>query len=200
MPRDVIVITWADGSKAYEALTKLRNSYAADDIYQAGVVERTADGRVLLQDGGSNTAGANTLGGSLIGSLIGILGGPLGVLLGFSSGALLGSLVDLGDATDDDDVMTAISKQLLPGTTSLIVDLNETSPQVVDDLVASSGGNLLRYNYDDMLADVLNAEAAAKAASAEAKRVLREQKHDERKADLEKRWEEFKTKFKNAFS
>ena len=85
MPRDVIVITWADGSKAYEALTKLRNSYAADDIYQAGVVERTADGRVLLQDGGSNTAGANTLGGSLIGSLIGILGGPLGVLLGFSS-------------------------------------------------------------------------------------------------------------------
>ena len=98
------------------------------------MVERTADGRVLLQDGGSNTAGANTLGGSLIGSLIGILGGPLGVLLGFSSGALLGSLVDLGDATDDDDVMTAISKQLLPGTTSLIVDLNETSPQVVDDL------------------------------------------------------------------
>lgn len=188
------------GSKAYEALTKLRNSYAADDIYQAGVVERTADGRVLLQDGGSNTAGANTLGGSLIGSLIGILGGPLGVLLGFSSGALLGSLVDLGDATDDDDVMTAISKQLLPGTTSLIVDLNETSPQVVDDLAASSGGNLLRYNYDDMLADVLNAEAAAKAASAEAKRVLREQKHDERKADLEKRWDEFKTKFKNAFS
>ena len=164
------------------------------------MVERTADGRVLLQDGGSNTAGANTLGGSLIGSLIGILGGPLGVLLGFSSGALLGSLVDLGDATDDDDVMTAISKQLLPGTTSLIVDLNETSPQVVDDLAASSGGNLLRYNYDDMLADVLNAEAAAKAASAEAKRVLREQKHDERKADLEKRWDEFKTKFKNAFS
>ena len=200
MPRDVIVITWPDSSKAYEALTKLRNSYAADDIYQAGVVERTADGRVLLQDGGSNTAGANTLGGSLIGSLIGILGGPLGVLLGFSSGALLGSLVDLGDATDDDDVMTAISKQLLPGTTSLIVDLNETSPQVVDDLAASSGGNLLRYNYDDMLADVLNAEAAAKAASAEAKRVLREQKHDERKADLEKRWDEFKTKFKNAFS
>ena len=96
--------------------------------------------------------------------------------------------------------MTAISKQLLPGTTSLIVDLNETSPQVVDDLAASSGGNLLRYNYDDMLADVLNAEAAAKAASAEAKRVLREQKHDERKADLEKRWDEFKTKFKNAFS
>ena len=34
MPRNVIVITWPDSSKAYEALTKLRNSYAADDIYQ----------------------------------------------------------------------------------------------------------------------------------------------------------------------
>lgn len=200
MPRNVIVITWPESSKAYEALTKLENSYAADDIYQAAVVERAQDGRVILQDGGSNTAGANTLGGSLIGGLIGILGGPLGVLLGFSSGALLGSLVDLGDATDDDDVMSAISKQLLPGTTSLVVDLNEAGTQIVDELAASSGGTLLRYNYDDMLAEVLGAEAAAQAASAEAARVLREQKHAERKADMEKRWDEFKTKFKNAFS
>lgn len=200
MPRDVIVITWPDSSKAYEALTKLRNSYAADEIYQAAVVERTDDGRFVLQDGGSNTAGANTLGGSLIGSLIGILGGSLGVLLGFSSGALLGSLIDLGDATDDDDVVTAISKQLLPGTTSLIVDLDETSPLVVDDLAAASGGSVLRYNYDDLLAEVLSSEAAAEAARAEAARVLREQKHAERKADLEKRWDEFKAKFKKALT
>ena len=196
MPRDVIVITWPDSSKAYEALTKLRNSYAADDIYQAAVVERTEDGRVVLQDGGSNTDGLNTLSGSAIGSLIGILGGPLGVLLGFSTGALLGSLVDLGDEVDDDDVMGAISKQLLPGTTSLIVDLNETSTQTVDDLAAASGGALLRYNYDELLGEIIASEEAAKAAQKEANRVLREQKRADRKADLEKRWDAFKAKFK----
>lgn len=199
MARNIIVITWPEDSKAYEALTKLRNSYAADDIYQAAVVQRAEDGRVIVQDGGSNTAGLNTLGGSAIGSLIGILGGPLGVLLGFSTGALLGSLVDLGDVTDDDSVVAAISKQLLPGTTSLMVDLNETDPKIVDDLAASSGGVLVRYNYDDTLDEILGAEAAAKAASDEAARVMREQKKADRKADREQRWDEFKTKFKSVF-
>ena len=198
MPRNVIVITWPDSSKAYEALTKLRNSYAADDIYQAAVVQRDVDGRVVVQDGGSNTDGLNNLGGSAIGSLIGILGGPLGVLLGFSTGALLGSLVDLGDEVDDDDVLGAISKQLLPGTTSLLVDLNEAGTQVVDDLAAASGGVLLRYNYDELLGEIIDSEQAAKAAQKEANRVLREQKKADRKADLEKRWDEFKAKFKKA--
>ena len=198
MPRNVIVIAWPDSSKAYEALTKLRNSYAADDIYQAAVVQRDVDGRVVVQDGGSNTDGLNTLGGSAIGSLIGILGGPLGVLLGFSTGALLGSLVDLGDEVDDDDVLGAISKQLLPGTTSLLVDLNEAGTQVVDGLAAASGGVLLRYNYDELLGEIIDSEQAAKAAQKEANRVLREQKKADRKADLEKRWDEFKAKFKKA--
>lgn len=198
MPRNVIVIAWPDSSKAYEALTKLRNSYAADDIYQAAVVQRDMDGRVVVQDGGSNTDGLKTLGGSAIGSLIGILGGPLGVLLGFSTGALLGSLVDLGDEVDDDDVLGAISKQLLPGTTSLLVDLNEAGTQVVDDLAAASGGVLLRYNYDELLGEIIDSEQAAKAAQKEANRVLREQKKADRKADLEKRWDEFKAKFKKA--
>ena len=198
MPRNVIVIAWPDSSKAYEALTKLRNSYAADDIYQAAVVQRDVDGRVVVQDGGSNTDGLNNLGGSAIGSLIGILGGPLGVLLGFSTGALLGSLVDLGDEVDDDDVLGAISKQLLPGTTSLLVDLNEAGTQVVDDLAAASGGVLLRYNYDELLGEIIDSEQAAKAAQKEANRVLREQKKADRKADLEKRWDEFKAKFKKA--
>ena len=198
MPRNVIVIAWPDSSKAYEALTKLRNSYAADDTYQAAVVQRDVDGRVVVQDGGSNTDGLSTLGGSAIGSLIGILGGPLGVLLGFSTGALLGSLVDLGDEVDDDDVLGAISKQLLPGTTSLLVDVNEAGTQVVDDLAAASGGVLLRYNYDELLGEIIDSEQAAKAAQKEANRVLREQKKADRKADLEKRWDEFKAKFKKA--
>lgn len=197
MPRDVIVITWPESSKAYEALTKLR-TYAADAVNQAAVVQRAEDGRVELQDGGSNTDGINTLGGSAIGSLIGILGGPLGILLGFSTGALLGSLVDLGDATDDGDVMSAISKQLMPGTTSLIVDLNETNPQIVDDLASASGGVLLRYDYDELLNEILDSEAAAEAAKAEASRVLRDQKRADRKADIEKRWDDFKAKFANA--
>lgn len=198
MTRNIVVITWPDSAKAYEAMTKLRNT-DGDRVYQAAVVHRQEDGRVVLEDGGSNTDGAATLGGGAIGSLIGILGGPLGVLLGFSTGALLGSLFDLGDEVDEDSVVAVISSQMKPGSTSLMVDLDETSPKAVDLLAADSGGTLVRYNYDDTLAEIIDAEAAAEAASAEAARVLREKKHAERKADLENRWDAFKTKFKNFF-
>lgn len=198
MTRNIIVITWPESAKAYEAMTQLRNT-EGDRIYQAAVVQRAADGRVTIEDGGSNTDGAATLGGGAIGSLIGILGGPLGVLLGFSTGALMGSLFDLGDEVDEDLVLAMISSQMKPGTTSLMVDFDETSPAEADALAASSGGVLVRYNYEDTLAEIMDAEAAAEAARAEAARVLREKKHAERKADLEGRWDEFKTKFKNFF-
>lgn len=198
MTRNIIVITWPDSAKAYEAMTKLRNT-EGDRVYQAAVVQRNEDGRVVVQDGGSNTDGVATLSGGAIGSLIGILGGPVGVLLGFSTGALLGSLFDLGDEVDEDSVVAVISSQMKPGTTSLMIDLDETSPKAVDLLAADSGGKLARYNYEDTLAEIIDAEAAAEAARAEASRVLREQKHAENKADLEQRWDNFKTKFKNFF-
>lgn len=78
----------------------------------------------------------------------------------------------------------------------MIVDLNESSTQTVDDLAAASGGLLLRYNYDELLGEIIDSEEAAKAAQKEANRVLREQKKADRKADLEKRWDAFKAKFK----
>ena len=199
MSRNIIVITWPDSAKAYEAMTKLRNT-EGDRVYQAAVVKRAEDGRITIEDGGSNTDGAATLSGGAIGSLIGILGGPLGVLLGFSTGAVLGSLFDLGDEVDEDSVVAKISSQMLPGTTSLMVDFDETDPATADVLAASTGGVLLRYNYDDTLSEIISSEAAAEAARDEAARVLREQKHAERKADLEKDWDNFKTKFKDFFS
>lgn len=198
MTRNIIVITWPDSAKAYEAMTKLRNT-EGERIYQAAVVQRNEDGRVVLQDGGSNTDGAATLGGGAIGSLIGVLGGPLGMLLGFSAGALLGSLFDLGHEVDEDSVLAVISSQMKPGTTSLMVDLDETAPLAADLLATELGGKLARYNYDDTLAEIVATKSAAEAARTEASRVLKEQKHAEHKADLEHRWDSFKTKFKNLF-
>ncbi|MBC9247618.1 DUF1269 domain-containing protein [Paracoccus sp. 11-3] len=198
MSRNIIVVTWPEESKAYQVLSELRSQYP-DSIYQAGVAERAPDGSVSLKDGDSNTVDAGTLTGSALGGLIGILGGPLGVLLGFSAGALMGSLVDLNSAVDDDAVLSKISAQLLPGSTALFVDLDENDPSIIDTLVAASGGVLARYDYNDVLTEIISAEDAARAAADEAARVLREEKHAERKADLEKKWEETKSRFTSFF-
>lgn len=198
MPRNIIVVTWPEESKAYQVLSDLRAQFGSQ-IYQAGVAERKKDGRILLKDGDSNVIDAGTLTGSALGALIGILGGPLGVLLGFSTGALMGSLVDLDTAVDDSAVLSKVSAQLAPGSTALFVDMDEHDTSVVDTLVIASNGSLVRYDYDDILAEIVQAEDAARAASKEASRVLREQKRAERKANLEADWQKTKEKFKSFF-
>lgn len=104
MARNIIMVTWLEESKAYQALSELQSS-ASDRANQGGVVQRGIDGRVQLRDAGRNVNGLGALGGGALGSLIGILGGPLGVLLGFSTGALFGSLVDVGNEADDTSVL-----------------------------------------------------------------------------------------------
>lgn len=198
MSRNIIVVAWPDESKAYQVLSDLRSQYT-DKIYQAGVAERAPDGHIVFKDGDSQIVDAGTLTGSALGGLIGILGGPLGVLLGFSAGALMGSLVDLDSAVDDDAVISKISAELTPGKTVLFVDLEESDPSIVDTLITASGGSLTRYDYADVLGEIISAENAAQAAADEASRVLREEKRSARKADLEQKWDATRQRFKSFF-
>ncbi|MGE6334872.1 DUF1269 domain-containing protein [Stenotrophomonas sp. NPDC077659] len=198
MSHNIVVVAWDDSSVAYQALSELKNSTDIR-LYQAGVFRRELDGRIVPQDGGSNTIGDATIGGSILGSLIGILGGPVGLLVGFSTGALFGSLADIGDAVDDESVIAAIGSRVLPGKTVLIVDLEESDPSWVNKVASASAGHVSRFAYDDVLAEIQSAEFAAEAASAEARRVLKETKRAEKKAEREARWEKRKEKFKSFF-
>lgn len=195
MSHNVIIISWPEEAKAYQALSELRSS-SSNGINQAAVVQRSEDGKIVVRDGSSKTDGLGTLTGSALGSLIGILGGPVGVLLGFSTGALFGSIADFGSVIDDQAVLAGISSAIKPGSTTLIVDINETNPKLVDALVAGSGGKLIRRSYDEVYDEITSAAAAAEAAVAAASKAIREEKRAERKADREKKWEETKAKFK----
>lgn len=121
------------------------------------------------------------------------------MLLGFAGGALFGMIADSDAAVADDTVIASISKQLLPGTTGLLIDVDENNPAVLDKLVADSGGLIFRYDYEETLSEIMSAEDAAEAASDEARRVIKENKKAERKAEREEKWDETKQKFKNFF-
>src|SRR3954462_7538693 len=85
MDENVIVTTFSEHSRAYEALARLKELAAEGqiEIHDAGVVERAEDGTLHLRDEtGDEDEGLATLAGGTLGLLIGILGGPLGVLLG----------------------------------------------------------------------------------------------------------------------
>lgn len=160
MTRNIVVITWTDESKAYQALSDLRSTNE-ERINQAGVVRHNLDGTLELMDSDSRNADMATLSGGLIGGLVGILGGPLGLLLGMTGGALVGALVDADDDDDEELIVARITEKLLPGTTALLIDVDESDTSLIDTLALTSGGSMVRFDYDDALTEVTAAQQAA---------------------------------------
>jgi uncharacterized membrane protein len=76
---NVVVVKFDDASKAYQALSVLKDCDAEGRIglKSAAIVERTPEGELRIPEGTDNIALVGTVSGSLIGMLIGVLGGPV---------------------------------------------------------------------------------------------------------------------------
>src|SRR4051812_32858893 len=140
MDENIIVTTFSEDSRAYEALARLKDLAAEDqiDLRDGAVVKRAQDGTLHLRDDtGNEDDGLATLSGGTIGLLIGILGGPIGVLLGGAVGLLAGAIVDAEDDDETDSVLEHISRSIGSGETAVLADLDESGPAPVDGAMAA---------------------------------------------------------------
>ena len=192
---NIVLITWAEPSKAYEVFSKIRDAdFGGVQVDSSAVIERLADGQLRVTDGQDNEIGLGTLGGGALGTLIGILGGPVGLLLGFAGGAIVGSFFDVDRTFDSDSVISEMSRALPPGRAGVVLEVQELSPKALADLAASTGGSLIRRTEDEVLDEIAAAEEAADAAARAAdekvkaaKKVERREKRDERIAKLKEK-------------
>jgi uncharacterized membrane protein len=82
--------------------------------------------------------------GTTAGLPIGLLGGAPGAALGATLGAATGLTTDAPMATVDTGFVESVKRDLLPGTTAIVVEANEGSMRAVDDLVALRRGHVYR--------------------------------------------------------
>lgn len=186
MNENVIVTTFSEDNRAYEALARLKELAAEDqiDLHDGAVVERTQEGTLRLRDQeGNEDDGLATLTGDTIGLLIGILPGPLGVLLGGAVGLLAGAIVDAEDDDETDSVLEHISRSIGNGETAVLADLGESGPAPVDGAMAALGGRVTRYTREDVEAEIAGAQEAAHKARVKARKELRQHR---REATVEK--------------
>ncbi|TWP49458.1 DUF1269 domain-containing protein [Lentzea tibetensis] len=193
----VVLIRFPESGHAYQALSALRSldeSLTSLQVRGAAVAERRPDGTLHVPEQSDDTISTGTATGGLIGMLFGVLGGPLGLLLGFSTGALVGGVFDLDRATSVDGALALLSAQITPGSTVVIVEAVETTPEPLDQLAARFDATIERQPTAQVAAEVEAAASAAEAAQKEANRVLRERKRAEIRAKIDEKVETVKEK------
>jgi uncharacterized membrane protein len=195
-PENVIVVGFADDDRAYEAMTTLNElaSQGQIGLAEAAVVIRDDDGHIDVKDQVASDTWAGTASGGLVGLLLGILGGPLGILLGGATGIAVGSLFDLADGDDTDSALSQVSKTVKVGRTSLIAQVEEQSPEVVDAAMARLTGTVVRRSVADVEAEIAAAEDAQREAKRKARAELRTARHEKRQQDVHAKVEELKAK------
>jgi uncharacterized membrane protein len=201
---NVVLVTFEEESKAYQAGTVLKEASAEGriDLHAVAVVQRMEDGTIRVKEGDADDFPAGTWAGGVIGGTtggllgltLGTLGGPLGLLLGGTGGALLGSLVDLDTADQAESVLATMARTIEPNKTALIAHVTEPAVEVVDGEMERLGGEVVRRPVYEVEAEIVAAEDAARAADEEARRKLREEKAAERKEKAAERKEKVQQK------
>ena len=189
MAENVVVVTFTDQSKAYQALSVLKQCDAEGRITlaSAAVVERTPEGTLRIPEGAENVGPVGLASGSLLGMLIGVLGGPVGVLVGWGAGALVGGAFDIDRAEKSDEALNAFGTAIPQGSTAVMATVAEPAVEVIDGEMAKLGGEVTRRPLGEVMSELESAERAADAAAFEARRTLVEQRKVEVKTDFDER-------------
>lgn len=193
---NVVVVGFTEPSKAYQALSVLKESSAEGRIglESAAIVERTQEGELRIPESVDNDELVGVASGSLIGMLIGVLGGPLGVLVGWGAGAMMGGAFDVDRAVTSDEALTVLGRAIPPGTTAVIASVEEPAVEVIDAEMYKLGGEVTRRPVAEVMGELEAAEEAADAAAREARRELREKRKAEVHANVDERVGKLKEK------
>jgi uncharacterized membrane protein len=185
---NVVVIGFTESSKAYQALSVLKECAAEGRIGldSAATVERTAEGTLRVTESTDNVGLVGSASGSLIGMLVGVIGGPVGVLLGWGTGLLVGGTFDIERADKSDEALRALGEAVPPGSTAVIANVSEPAVEVIDGEMTKLGGDVTRRPVADVMDQLEAAEDARRAAANEARRAM----HEKRKAEMSASFDE----------
>ena len=180
MDQNVVVLSFAEESRAFEALSLLKNAVGPQlKLHNAVVVQRDAQGMLNIRDQASDGAVARVaLNGTLIGALVGMLAGPLGILLGGVYGAVFGDAVALDRTEDRASVVDQIGTVIPQGSTALIAQVDEADVAAVDAIAKQLEATLLRRPLEAVQAEVRAQKEAHDVAAQAAVRALRLQHLD----------------------
>jgi hypothetical protein len=131
--------------------------------------------------------------GGTVGMLVEALGGPLGILFSPPAESFRGHGGESPHEGERELLLESMSRDLEPGVTIVVAEIADPDPAALDSALDGLGGTVTRRSAAEVYAEVQAAEKAASSATAEARRVLREQRADQ----LKEGWERFRERAKS---
>lgn len=198
MAQNIVVSIFDVESEGYQALTELKQNPGNEQsfIFQAALAKKEDNAVKVLDsfDTGVATTDDMAIGG-LIGACMGILGGPIGVLLCGSYGALLGSVLDMGDAIDQASLIEQIANKVLDDKAVIVALTDEEDESVLDERLSKYQATILRYDAAVVAQEVEEARMMEEEMARQARAALRKEKNAEFKGKVEDRREKLKASF-----
>jgi uncharacterized membrane protein len=157
------------------------------------VIVKEADGTVSVRERhGRRPFGAAL--GAVLGGLIGLIGGPPVAALGAAGGALAGGWRDALNLGVDLDFLDEVSRELTPGKSAILAEIEEDWVTPLDSRMEAAGGVVLRAWRDNLEDERIRREAERRRAELAQPQAERAQAGEEWQARLEARIEEARTK------
>jgi uncharacterized membrane protein len=133
-------------------------------ILNAAILVRDADGNATLKDTRDIDPKKGRVMGAITGGLIGLVGGPVGVVVGALAGAgaggLAGKWIDFGFS---DKFLSKAQEYLQPGSSALILLVEDEWVRSVSDSLGDLGGVVLQQALTDKMVEEILKESGAEA-------------------------------------
>ena len=151
-PIELYIITFDNDVKAKDALDDLEQAIKEGtfDVVDAAVIIRDEKGEIEISETSDPSTKRGALVGGVIGGFLGLIGGPAGVGIGAAAGAALAgyatSKMDLGIP---DDELESIADSLQPGTSAMVVIVNDAWVETLLAKLSTYNGNIKQQKLSD---------------------------------------------------
>jgi uncharacterized membrane protein len=169
---ELLILSLAQADQADAALQALKQAIKRKEIsmLNAAILVKTEDGKVSLKEVEDVGSKRGALFGAISGGLIGLLGGPVGAVIGAVAGAASGSVaarwLDMGFP---DDYLKKVQASLQPGSSALLVLVEQEQVEKVAQVLAKFEGELLRQGLTDEMVSQFTGQAEAQTPGDAAK-------------------------------
>jgi uncharacterized membrane protein len=147
-----VVIVFAEEEKAHEGVRALDDLHedASITLYSKALVQRRLEGSLVVKERETEAAvgvGVDTL----VGGLVFMFAGPTDSPVGVVDGTALAALRDLFNLGVTDEFLKTICKELCPGNTALVAEIEEEWVTPLDTRMEGLGGIVMREVRDDFI-------------------------------------------------